>query len=268
VPPRLPRSLTLLLLASAALSVAAGGYLEWRHLDFLQAHPIAANLLSGVIGFSTSAFVVAVVFNRIASRHRFRGRRNRMAEALIGYEVQAEIVRRAVPPEMLRVPLPRRQPGTTMDRERMLALFGPLAAGIDEDFRGDNETLRRIDTFRRVCLRFVDDNVERVVAAFELDSDQIALAKFRLTYEWQIAESHVMTEMAGWAELVQRCLRALDTLVRAIEAEEAVQRYRRLYHAGNTELFTLVWAITESQGRRDGSFAIPATLAERNHQTQ
>jgi hypothetical protein len=34
------------------------------------------------------------------------------------------------------------------------------------------------------------------------------------------------------------------------------------------ELFGLVWGITESQARRDGSFANPATLAERNHQAQ
>jgi hypothetical protein len=46
VPPRLPRSLTLLLLLSVVVSALAGAYLEWRDLDFLQAHPITVNLLS------------------------------------------------------------------------------------------------------------------------------------------------------------------------------------------------------------------------------
>ncbi|GAA1382533.1 hypothetical protein [Catellatospora chokoriensis] len=65
-----PRSLVRALTVLLILSFATSMYLEQRHLQWLQAHPISVNLMSGVVGFSATILVVALVFNWFAERER------------------------------------------------------------------------------------------------------------------------------------------------------------------------------------------------------
>ncbi|WP_214412055.1 hypothetical protein [Sphaerisporangium fuscum] len=65
---RLPKSLLIALSLVSIGSFACSLYLEATRLDFLQAHPIMVNLISGVVGFSTAAVVVGVGFNWYTTR--------------------------------------------------------------------------------------------------------------------------------------------------------------------------------------------------------
>ena len=73
-----PPALLRILFATAALSFGLSMYLEQRQLDWLQRHPISANLLTSVVGFATGGLVVAIFFTGSASAYapgRRRGRR-------------------------------------------------------------------------------------------------------------------------------------------------------------------------------------------------
>jgi hypothetical protein len=67
---RLPPSVIRALAAVAALTFLAGLCLEQTALDFLQRHPYIVNLLSGLTGFSISALVVAIFFDRAITAER------------------------------------------------------------------------------------------------------------------------------------------------------------------------------------------------------
>jgi len=67
-----PPALLRILFATAALSFGLSMYLEQRQLDWLQRHPISANLLTSVVGFATGGLVVAIFFNWIRERDRAR----------------------------------------------------------------------------------------------------------------------------------------------------------------------------------------------------
>ena len=67
-----PPALLRILFATAVLTFGLSMYLEQRQLDWLQRHPISANLLAGVVGFATGGLVVAIFFNWIRERDRAR----------------------------------------------------------------------------------------------------------------------------------------------------------------------------------------------------
>ena len=67
---RLPPSVMRALGTVAILTFLAGVCLEQAALGFLQRHPYIVNLLSGMTGFSASALVVAVLFNRAITADR------------------------------------------------------------------------------------------------------------------------------------------------------------------------------------------------------
>lgn len=68
-----PRSIVVVLSLMAAISFAAGVWLEFAHRGELQNHPYFSNLLSGVTGFSTSALAAVVVLNVVV--HKARNKR-------------------------------------------------------------------------------------------------------------------------------------------------------------------------------------------------
>jgi len=68
VPRRIPRSLILVLATIAVLSFAVSLYLEFRQLNFLQAHPIMVNLISGVVGFSSGFLTLSIGVNWFLER--------------------------------------------------------------------------------------------------------------------------------------------------------------------------------------------------------
>lgn len=65
---RLPGSLLAAVALMGLLTLAIGVYLEQSKPAWLQAHPISANLISSVIGFSAVTFVVGVGFNAVSNR--------------------------------------------------------------------------------------------------------------------------------------------------------------------------------------------------------
>lgn len=67
-----PPALLRILFATAVLTFGLSMYLEQRQLDWLQRHPISANLLTSVVGFATGGLVVAIFFNWIRERDRAR----------------------------------------------------------------------------------------------------------------------------------------------------------------------------------------------------
>lgn len=75
MPPKLPRPLLLALVIISITSFTLSLYVEIYHLPFLQNHPIMANLLSGVVGFSTAAIVVGIGFNRFHVRANIQASR-------------------------------------------------------------------------------------------------------------------------------------------------------------------------------------------------
>lgn len=64
----LPRSLLVGVGALGVVALAVGQYLEWAQTAWLQLHPITANLISSIVGFSTVTLVVGVGFTVITNR--------------------------------------------------------------------------------------------------------------------------------------------------------------------------------------------------------
>jgi hypothetical protein len=67
-----PPALLRILFATAVVALGLSMYLEQRQLDWLQRHPVSANLLTSVVGFATGGLVVAIFFNWIRERDRAR----------------------------------------------------------------------------------------------------------------------------------------------------------------------------------------------------
>lgn len=68
----LPRTVIVLLAAFSVVSFAVGSTLEMMRPDVLFRHPYWVNLLSGMTGFTTSGFIISVLFRRIQRRHQRR----------------------------------------------------------------------------------------------------------------------------------------------------------------------------------------------------
>ncbi|MEV6306855.1 hypothetical protein AB0M02_46180 [Actinoplanes sp. NPDC051861] len=93
---RLPPSVLLGLAALAASTFAVGLFLEQVALGFLQRHPYVVNLLSGATGFSTSALVIALLFNRAVVTHRAEQWRAATWTAVRGWQQQVNAMERLV----------------------------------------------------------------------------------------------------------------------------------------------------------------------------
>ena len=68
----LPRTIIVLLAVFSIASFAAGSALEMARPDLLFRHPYWVNLLSGMTGFTTSGFIISVLFRRIQRRQQRR----------------------------------------------------------------------------------------------------------------------------------------------------------------------------------------------------
>ncbi len=62
--------------------LALGVYLEWVHPDWLQVHPITANLISSMIGFCAVTAVVGVVLTALSHRRDREPYERRIVEAV------------------------------------------------------------------------------------------------------------------------------------------------------------------------------------------
>ena len=81
---RIPGSLVAFLVAGGAGLLATAVYLERNHLGFLLAHPILANLISGLIGFCFGVVALSVVLGRLVSYFAaVEGSVNRRVETLL-----------------------------------------------------------------------------------------------------------------------------------------------------------------------------------------
>jgi hypothetical protein len=70
VPTQLPKRLLLSAGLFSILSFLSSMYLDWFWPDLLQEHPISANLLSAVVGFSTGILVVGYGFNWLSKQEK------------------------------------------------------------------------------------------------------------------------------------------------------------------------------------------------------
>jgi len=68
----LPRTIIVLLAVFSLGSFAIGSALEMTRPGLLLRHPYWVNLLSGMTGFTTSGFIISVLFRRIQRRHQRR----------------------------------------------------------------------------------------------------------------------------------------------------------------------------------------------------
>jgi len=67
---KLPRKLVICLAVLGVLFLVVSIWLEDRHLDYLQAHPIMVNLMSGLVAFCFGILTVAAGFNWVVEREQ------------------------------------------------------------------------------------------------------------------------------------------------------------------------------------------------------
>ncbi len=98
---KLPRSLIAGLAILAALSFSVSMYLEWLHFDFLVKHPISVNLISGVVGFSTGGWTIAVIANWFIERDRILLHSKELSDRLLEFKNSLLDVTSTLPAELL-----------------------------------------------------------------------------------------------------------------------------------------------------------------------
>lgn len=229
---RLPRNLLRTLAVLAVTSFTAGIYLENRHLEVLQNHPISVNLLSGAIGFSTVSLVVGVVFNWFADQEKAAKISGEWAKKWNSTTADARLDARCA--------LRHLRKAQIISHEPYLEALEPGAAG---------------DRFGMAMSQALETNqagpafgaslpaVRSCLSSFRTNAEEMPAAALSLLEECRVhGESDSAIEGAeGWADRLRAELGALPEEPPEEMAEmqgyaEAIQAFAELYYAVNVAL--------------------------------
>jgi hypothetical protein len=218
---KLPRQLIVGLALFSLISYLWDRKLETDHLDYLQAHPITVNLLSGMTGFSVSILVVAVGFEWYARKSRYLGieaelkARIRTVESGVNSIFTEIEVRGASPTGSFRLG----------SEERGSKLLAPIAAAMQ--LRGTQNWLKR-ESRRRAKLahqklsQLADASLPNLIKLLDTDGSQLdqAMAEFRyLVRQYDGVISRPDSNREDLSQAARKALGGLVGVVRIIERD-------------------------------------------------